>query len=269
MIFRRKKSVDADEDAGRDTIADEVETPGQDQPEDADHTGEGPTDGEAETSAAELDVAALDAQEWRSGGPFDITEVTGRDSDGDDEEVPDEDSEGGPRIDLGSMILTGFDGMELRLQMSEETNQIISAMMIKDDSALEVAAFAAPRSGGLWPELREEMVEHAAEHGGSAAMVEGPFGVELRRLLPVSTPDGDQGYQPSRMWVVEGPRWLLRGIVYGRAALEDGVDAPVDVLFDSFRSIIVRRGLEAKAPGDLLPLSLPQNLAPAQGDADL
>ena len=49
----------------------------------------------------------------------------------------------------------------------------------------------------------------------------GPFGVELRRLLPVTTPDGEQGYQPSRMWVAEGPRWLLRGIVYGQAAIEE------------------------------------------------
>ena len=27
------------------------------------------------------------------------------------------------------------------------------------------------------------------------------------------------------MWVAEGPRWLLRGIVYGQAAIEDDADS--------------------------------------------
>ena len=158
------------------------------------------------------------------------------------------------------MVLTGFPGAELRLQVAEETQQIVSAMLVTGDSALELGTYAAPRSGGLWAELRDEMIESATEAGGSAALVEGPFGVELRRLLPVSTPDGEQGYQPSRMWVVEGPRWLLRGIVYGQAALEDGVESPVAELLTAFRHVVVRRGDEPMAPGDLLPLHLPTGL---------
>ena len=160
------------------------------------------------------------------------------------------------------MIITGFGGAELRLQVAEETQQIVSAMLINGDSALELGAYAAPRSGGLWPELREEIVEAATEAGGSAALVEGPFGVELRRLLPVTTPDGEQGYQPSRMWVVEGPRWLLRGILYGQAALEDHLDPPVADLLTAFREVVVRRGDEAKSPGDLLPLVIPPDVEP-------
>ena len=56
------------------------------------------------------------------------------------------------------------------------------------------------------------------------------------------------------MWVAEGPRWLLRGIVYGQAAIEDDTDSAVvaDVLA-AFRQVIVRRGDDAMAPGDLLP----------------
>jgi hypothetical protein len=125
-------------------------------------------------------------------------------------------------------------------------------------SALELAAYAAPRSGGLWAELREEISEAATAQGGSASLREGPFGVELHRFIPVTTPEGEQGYQPSRMWVAEGPRWLLRGIVYGQAAVEDDVESPVvaDVLA-AFRQVVVRRGEEAMAPGDLLPLSMP------------
>ncbi len=177
-----------------------------------------------------------------------------------------------PRIDLGSLILTGTEGMDVQLQVAEDTQQIVSAMMLLgeqvsvDDevhdlgSALEVAAFAAPRSGGFWPEIREELIEAAEEAGGNAGLVEGPFGVEVRRLLLIDTPDGEQGYQPSRMWVAEGPRWILRGVVYGHAALEGVPGGHAERVEDLFRKIVVRRGDEPMAPGDLLALRLPENM---------
>ncbi len=259
MIFGRKKRKG---DAADDEAASDAEVT------DATDGGE-PTDADeatADDSGGELDLADLDSRDWRGGGPYDIAEV-------DDVES----IESGPRIDLGSMILTGVPGSELRLQIAEDTQQIVSAMLIIEtiveapagtkervqsySSALELGAYAAPRSGGLWTELREEIAEGATEAGGSVSLAEGPFGVELRRLVPVTTPDGEEGYQPSRMWVAEGPRWLLRGIVYGQAAIEEDLDSPVvaDVLF-AFRQVIIRRGDEAMAPGDLLPLTMPADL---------
>ncbi|GAA1428595.1 DUF3710 domain-containing protein [Microlunatus lacustris] len=254
MIFRRtKKRSDepelddaATDEPTEDQDADEVPGADEDAPD-----GAGAAEGETV-----LDVEALDARDWRAEGPFDIAEI---DEDDDLTGTPEM-----PRIDLGAVVLAGFPGAELRLQMSEETQQIVSAMLIHGDSALELGAYAAPRSGGLWSELREEIMAAAVEAGGSASLAEGPFGVELRRLVPVSTPEGEQGYQPSRMWVAEGPRWLLRGIVYGQAALEDGVQSPVAEMMAAFRAVIVRRGDEAMAPGDLLPLTMPQNLVPAE-----
>lgn len=274
MIFRRRKRRDTDQgdvaaeealtEAAADESADVDDSTDTDLTESDDAVSD---DAEADAAAtdeapevaeppAELDVAELDARDWRDQGPYDIVEIdlaAGHDD---------------PRIDLGSMIITGFEGAELRLQVADENQQIVSAMLISKDSALELGAFAAPRSGGLWPELREELIEAATSAGGSAAVVEGPFGVELRRLLPVQTPDGEQGYQPSRMWVAEGPRWLLRGIVYGQAALVDGLESPVAELLSCFRATIVRRGDEARAPGDLLPLSLPRTEEPQPEDSE-
>nr|WP_269778639.1 DUF3710 domain-containing protein [Microlunatus antarcticus] len=212
----------------------------------------------------------MDATEWRTDGPFEVAELAGTDDDLSDDQ---------PRIDLGSIIVTPVPGSELRLQVNE-TQDIVSAMLVLPvtapatngaqpevvgSSALELSAYAAPRSGGLWAELRDEISEAAAEVGGSAELAAGPFGVELRRLLPVTTPDGEQGYQPSRMWVAEGPRWLLRGIVYGQAAIESDEDDPaVAAVLAAFREVVVRRGDEAMAPGDLLPMSMPADLQPAE-----
>lgn len=200
----------------------------------------------------------LDTLQWRDEGPYDIREV--------DADALDEESDEGGHIDLGSMVLPATEDTEFRLQIDEDSEQVVSVMMIQGESALEVGAFAAPSSGGLWAEIRDELVDSVTEHGGSTNFVSGPFGVELRRLIPVETPDGEQGYQPSRMWVAEGPRWMLRGIVYGEAALTDGTESPAAELLDMFCRIVVRRGDEPMAPGDLLSITLPEGMDDDQAE---
>ena len=202
-----------------------------------------------EDTEDEVDWAAYDLeQDWRHDGPFDYEEV--------DLEADDVD-----RLDLGTLILTPTEGMELRLQMSEETQQVTSAMILLGDSALELTLFAAPRTGGMWADVRAEAISATEEMGGSAILAKGPFGTELRRLITVRAQDGTEGYQPSRTWVAEGPRWMLRGVVYGQASMADGIEAPADVIHDIFCNLVVRRGNDAKAPGDIVSLELPEALA--------
>jgi Protein of unknown function (DUF3710) len=261
MIFKRGRKR-GNESPG-DELKDAAGIDEASEPQDA--ADDEPTATE-ETDLA-TDLETLDDVDWRISGPYDVTEVDSIES-----------TEESSKVDLGSLILTAVPGSELRLQVAEETGEIVSAMLVIEtiveppasanqktqaySSALELGAYAAPRSGGLWAELRDEISRSATEAGGTASLGEGPFGVELRRLIPVTTPDGEEGYQPSRMWVAEGPRWLLRGIVYGQAAIEDDADSPVvaDVLA-AFRQVIVRRGDEAMAPGDLLPLTMPGNVS--------
>jgi hypothetical protein len=276
VIFGRKKKARSGEDEAEvETVEAEATDDGSVDPDDAVETDD---DAAAATEADDdpvadddgLDLVALDETEWRTAGPFEVSELSGT-----DQELTDDQ----PRIDLGSIIVTPVPGSELRLQVNE-AQDIVSAMLVLPitapatngaqpevvgSSALELSAYAAPRSGGLWAELRDEISEAATEVGGSAELAAGPFGVELRRLLPVTTPEGEQGYQPSRMWVAEGPRWLLRGIVYGQAAIEsDEQDPAVAAVLEAFREVVVRRGDEAMAPGDLLPMSMPADLQPAE-----
>ena len=257
-------AVPADQTDADELGTDEADEPGGEPGADDDGLGTTGLD------TAGLDTAALDATEWRTDGPFEVSEL----SDVDEEPADDQ-----PRIDLGSVIVAPVPGSELRLQVNE-AQDIVSAMLVLPvpapvtngaqpevvgSSALELSAYAAPRSGGLWAELRDEISAAATEAGGSAELAAGPFGVELRRLLPVTTPEGEQGYQPSRMWVAEGPRWLLRGIVYGQAAVESDDDDPaVAAVLSAFRDVVVRRGDEAMAPGDLLPMTMPSDLQPAE-----
>lgn len=216
---------------------------------DSDELSDTAEDSDSPSDEDETDWAAYDLeQDWRHDGPFDYDEV---DLEADDIE----------RLDLGTLILTPAEGMELRLQMNEETQQVTSAMILLGDSALELTLFAAPRTGGMWADVRTEAIAATEEIGGSAILAKGPFGTELRRLVTVRTEDGTEGYQPSRTWVAEGPRWMLRGVVYGQASMTDEIEPPADVLHDVFCNLVVRRGNDAKAPGDIVSLELPEALA--------
>jgi hypothetical protein len=185
----------------------------------------------------------------RAKGPYDSTEV-------EPELLEAED-----RIDLGALVITGMPGMELRLQVDEQSNEVQAVLLVLEDSALELRAFAAPKKTGIWNEVRREIAAEATRMGGTASEAEGPFGTELVLVVPVEDPDNGQIFsQTSRVIGIDGPRWLLRGTVLGRAAVEPEAAPPME---ESLRSVVVVRGSEPMAPRDALGLRLPAGAQPA------
>ncbi len=195
----------------------------------------------------------LDAQDWREDGPFDLEEV---DLEADDIE----------RLDFGALIMTPFDGMQLQLQIDEASQQVQAALVMHGQSALEVALFGAPASSSMAGEIRREMLEMTAQQGGEGQLADGPFGTEIRRVIPMQNDEGETMYHVSRTWFVHGPRWLLRGVLMGEAGMVEGVDGPSEVLFEFFRNLVVRRDDSPRVPGDLIPMTIPSELQPAPGD---
>jgi hypothetical protein len=169
-------------------------------------------------------------------------------------DVDDLPDDGVDRIDVGSLLVPPVEGTEVRLQVDEQTGQVQSVMLAGEDGALELRAFAAPRNGDLWSEVRPQISADVAQHGGTATERGGRWGVELVCNMQVLMPDGTQGIQPSRIVGVNGSRWLLRGTFLGRPAVEaDDSQAWEDAL----ASVVVRRGDHAMPVGDALPLVLP------------
>ncbi|TCC66411.1 DUF3710 domain-containing protein [Kribbella pittospori] len=181
-------------------------------------------------------------------GPFDSTEV--------DPEV----LEAEDRIDLGALVVTGMPGMELRLQVDEQSGQVQAVLLVLDDSALELRAFAAPKTSGIWSEVRREIAAEASRMGGTATESEGSFGTELVLVVPVEDPEGQIFSQTSRVLGVDGPRWLLRATVLGRAAVEPDAASTME---QALRNVIVVRGSEPMAVRESLPLRLPPGAQPA------
>jgi hypothetical protein len=182
------------------------------------------------------------APDVRANGPWDVSE---RSPEGD-----------ASYIDLGALFVPARDEYTIQLPAEGEEGQIAAAVLVAGDSALELRAFAATRSGGLWDEVRDDLILEVTRLGGQSEQTTGPWGAELHVRVPVELPDGEEGFQPSRIVGVEGPRWLLRGTFLGEAALNPSDEG---ALVEAFRDVIVVRGDEARIPREALMLTLPDD----------
>jgi hypothetical protein len=181
----------------------------------------------------------------RANGPWDISET-------------DYDEDDGSRLDLGSLIVTPRPGLDLQLQVDEQSGQVVAVVLAGEQGAVELRAFAAPRNGDIWDDVRHQIAAEVTRRGGTASESEGPYGPELRVVLTMTAQDGRTGQQPSRVFGISGPRWLLRATLFGQPALEPTEDGLVET---ALRDVIVRRGGEPHAPGEALPLTVPPAVA--------
>jgi len=173
--------------------------------------------------------------------------------------------QGLPRVDLGALLLPGVDGMELRMEVDQKTSMVTGVTVTLAGSVLQLQAFAAPRTEGIWDDIRDEIAASISEQGGTVDDLPGPFGRELLARMPVRTAEGRTGHRPARFLGADGPRWFLRGVVTGKAAVDPEAAAALEQLF---AGVVVVRGTEARPPRDLLPLRMPgQTPAPEAGTA--
>ncbi|HET9827486.1 MAG TPA: DUF3710 domain-containing protein [Nocardioidaceae bacterium] len=182
----------------------------------------------------------------RANGPWDVAEVT----------IDDDDQS---RVNLGSLLVTPHDGLEVQLQVDEVTGQVASVVLAGPEGAAEVRAFAAPRNGDVWDDVRRTVTAEVAQLGGTATERVGAFGTELEVSLTVELEDGQLAQQISRVVGIPGPRWLLRATFFGRPAVEHRDDGDIET---ALREVVVVRGGTPVPPGDPLPLTLPPNAQP-------
>lgn len=202
-------------------------------------------DDQSLTDQSTSDAGGSDAADWEKSAP------EGREIDG-----PLDDSEANPvrpYIDLGGVKVLPREGLHLRLEVEEETQRVVAVGLDYADSTLQVQPFAAPRSSGLWHEIREQLTDQINRQGGRTTLRDGVFGPEVLAEIPVAS--GAAGETRIARFVgVDGPRWFLRGVIAGDAAVKPAAAALVE---DLFRSIVVVRGSAPMPPRDLIPLRMP------------
>lgn len=169
------------------------------------------------------------------------------------------DDDGITRIDFGALKVPGVDGMEVRAELDDQ-QQVVGVAVMLDETVLQLQAFAAPKSEGLWDEVRQEIAEGIRGGQGKAREVEGRFGRELHAEVVVPTESGAEGRQPVRFIGRDGERWFLRGVLTGAGVADSSRAQGVESVFDGVR---VERGTHAAPPRDPLPLALPDDSAMA------
>jgi hypothetical protein len=146
-----------------------------------------PSDAEATAATvAESDDWEPETPFSRLRGPFDRAEVTRDDT----------------RVELGSLWVAITDGVQVALQVDESTQTPVGIQLSLGTSGAYLQAYAAPRTEGIWPEIRTEVAQSVVAAGGRAELVSGPLGKELRlhqrggvpiRLLGWTAPVGSFG----------------------------------------------------------------------------
>jgi hypothetical protein len=173
-----------------------------------------------------------------SGGPWDIAD-----------DYPEAE-----RIDCGSLLVPVREGFEVQINVAEEQGAWVA--IVQGENGMQLQAFAAPRGGGLWDDVRHEIAANIMESGGSSQESEGPAGIELNGRVPVGDEHGSQeAPQPVRFLGFDGPRWFLRGVISGPAATEAAAGGD---FYDLFAGVVVVRGDYPAPPRELLEIRLPE-----------
>jgi hypothetical protein len=166
-------------------------------------------------------------------------------------------------VDFGAILIPADNpDVTLRIEVEESTGRLVAVTLDYLNSTLQVTAFSAPKSDGIWSDVRDQLAQSIIAQGGEARLVTSGFEDALLAKLPNS--DGPFNvFRDVKFVGVDGPRWFLRGLIEG-AALEDvAIESAIDGLF---RSIVVNRGDTAMPPKEMLELTMPPgNIAPPRG----
>lgn len=187
--------------------------------------------------ANEVDNSKSAPEDRAIAGPFDVSEVPAM----------------RPYVDLGGIKVAPREGLQLRLEVDERANRVAAVSLDYVESLLQVQAFSAPKSSGLWGEVRAELVQQMTAQGAEVAEEEGLLGPEVVVNTPVPADQGG-GTRLARFIAVDGPRWMLRGVIMGKAATDL---ATREQVIDLFRELVVVRGDQPMPPSELLPLRVP------------
>ncbi|MDO8145152.1 MULTISPECIES: DUF3710 domain-containing protein [unclassified Isoptericola] len=228
-LFRRKASTKDTESAAADATS----------------TSPTPDDAPAATGSDQGEESARPTGR----GPFDSSQVSSL----------------GARVDLGAIWLPVLPGLQLRMEVDKKSQKVTGVAASLKGSILQVQAFAAPKTMGIWDEVREEIAASLTKQGGTVDDVPGTFGRELIARIPAQTSEGKTGVRPARFIGVDGPRWFLRGVLSGRAAVDADAAKPLESVF---ANVVVVRDGSPRPPRDLLTLTLPEQKRAAGAESD-
>jgi Protein of unknown function (DUF3710) len=151
------------------------------------------------------------------------------------------------RIDLGSVLIPTPESGQLQVELSE-VGVPSAVWVVTPYGRFTVAAYAAPKSSGLWREVAAELADALRKETGNVSIEDGPWGREI-----VGSTSG-----PVRFIGVDGYRWMIRCVVNGAPETMDAVTAEAR---NALADTVVRRGSTPLPVRTPLPVQLPEPMA--------
>jgi hypothetical protein len=168
-------------------------------------------------------------------GPFDI------------DDFDDPDTAAVARLDLGSILIPMPEGGQLQVELNE-TGVPSAVWVVTPNGRFTVAAYAAPKSAGLWRDVATELADALRKDSAKVSIETGPWGREV-----VGAASG-----AVRFIGVDGYRWMIRCVINGSP---ETIDALTVEARKALADTVVRRGdtpLPVRTP---LPVQLPEPMA--------
>ena len=168
-------------------------------------------------------------------GPFDIDDF----DDPKDAELA--------RLDLGSVLIPMPEAGQLQVELTE-TGVPSAVWIVTPNGRFTIAAYAAPKTAGLWREVASELAESLRKDSAEVTIKDGPWGREV-----VGVASG-----VVRFIGVDGYRWMIRCVVNGP---HETIDALNQEARTALADTVVRRDdtpLPVRTP---LPVQLPEPMA--------
>src|SRR5690606_12628562 len=156
-----------------------------------------------------------------------------------------------PRMDLGSVRVPVPENCQAQVEMDQETGNVRAVHVVTPHGQVPISAYAAPKTSERWPEVCVELAEQLRSDGAIVRQLTGDWGKELSAKM------GDVSLH---FVGVDGPRWMLRGVIAGPQHVSEGAPAQLRALV---RETIVVRGSGPMPVRTPLPITLPPAMAEA------
>jgi hypothetical protein len=132
------------------------------------------------------------------------------------------------RLDLGSVLIPMPSAGQVQVELTE-TGVPSAVWVVTPNGRFTIAAYAAPKTAGLWREVAAELAESLRNDSAKVSIKDGPWGREV-----VGTASG-----VVRFIGVDGYRWMIRCVVNGP---QETIDALSDEARAALSDTVVRRG---------------------------
>ena len=158
------------------------------------------------------------------------------------------------RLDLGSVLIPMPEAGQVQVELSE-VGVPSAVWVVTPNGRFTIAAYAAPKSAGLWREVATELADSLRKDVSEVRIEDGPWG---REVIGVSNPEPNQPAGVVRFIGVDGYRWMIRCVVNGP---QDKIAALAEEARNALADTVVRRGetpLPVRTP---LQVQLPEPMA--------